>query len=56
MRVYSGSVGQVNQYDLMIGDPNLELGEISGFKFHDYNIDGLQDEERAGVGRLDHST
>ena len=46
IEVYSGSVGQVNRYDLDIGQPS---GQLSGFKFNDLNADGFQDFGEPGL-------
>jgi plastocyanin len=56
LEVYSGSLGQVNRYDLsLVAEPRV--GTISGFAYDDINGDGFRQESepgRAGVTiRLD---
>jgi uncharacterized repeat protein (TIGR01451 family) len=46
VEVYSGSLGQVNTYDLEIGAPT---STVSGFKYHDRNEDGFQDWGEEGL-------
>jgi protocatechuate 3,4-dioxygenase beta subunit len=46
IEVYSGSVGQVNTYDLELGQPT---GAVTGFKFEDLNGDGFQDWGEPGL-------
>ena len=52
VEVYSGSVGQVNQYDLQI---QALTGQIHGYKFIDANGNGFfdQGENASGVSGLD---
>ncbi|MCA9206564.1 MAG: hypothetical protein KDA59_26100, partial [Planctomycetales bacterium] len=47
--VYSGSLGQVNSYDLQFNLTPVPTGTLSGFKFNDLNGDGLWDENEPGV-------
>ena len=46
IEVYSGSVGQVNQYDLEISQPTAT---VTGFKYLDVNGDGFQDWGEPGL-------
>jgi len=46
IEVYSGSVGQVNKYDLEITQPTAT---VTGFKFLDINGDGFQDWGEPGL-------
>lgn len=50
VEVYSGSLGQVNRYDLSIGANVVPTGSISGWKFNDLNADGMWDENEPGIG------
>ena len=49
IEVYSGSLGQVNRYDLTILQNPVPVGTLSGFKFNDLNADGLWDENEPGI-------
>ncbi|MCU0978062.1 MAG: hypothetical protein MUF25_02725, partial [Pirellulaceae bacterium] len=46
IEVYSGSVGQVNKYDLQITQPTAT---VTGFKYLDVNGDGFQDWGEPGL-------
>ncbi|MDA1048953.1 MAG: hypothetical protein O3C40_00535 [Planctomycetota bacterium] len=46
VEVYSGSLGQVNRYDLRVAVPGIE---VHGFKYEDVNGDGFQDIGEPGL-------
>lgn len=48
LEVYSGSLGQVNVYDLQLS-AIPQVGAISGFKWNDVNGDGLRQESEPGI-------
>jgi hypothetical protein len=48
LEVYSGSLGQVNQYDLSV-TTIPRVGSISGYKWNDINGDGFRQESEPGV-------